>query len=417
MRSLPSHDVARSRRTVYGCVLLAAFAGCTPRSAPPVNVLLITIDTLRADRVGCYGYAAPTTPHIDSMAEEGVVFEKAIAQAPVTLPSHASLLTGTYPPTHGVRDNVTYQLSEASLTLAEVLEKQGYETAAFIGAFPLHRRFGLGQGFSHYDDRVGSQREAAAGFFAERRAEAVVDAALEGLGRVKSRPFFYWVHLFDPHVPYDPPSPVRERFRDSYDGEVAYVDSQVGRLLQGLERARLSDETLIVLTSDHGESLGDHGERTHGFFIYDTTMHVPLILRHPSLGRPRRVDGQVRSVDIMPTVLDLLQVPVPREVQGESLRPALAGEPFDRPAYTESYVPLVNFHWSPLRGLRYQGWKYIEAPRPELYDLSRDPDEEDNRFEAEPERAASLRRKLFAMENRFLEASKAAMRRPPDERT
>jgi choline-sulfatase len=401
-----------------GLVLLLTallVAGACQRSTPaPTNLLLITIDTLRADRLGAYGYRTARTPNLDGLAANGALFEQAIAQAPVTLPSHASILTGTYPPTHGVRDNVAYRVTEESLTLAEVLKEKGYDTAAFVGAYPLHRSFGLAQGFSVYDDQFGSQKDAPAGFFAERRASAVLDAARSWLREERSRPLFCWVHLFDPHVPYDPPQPGGG---DPYDEEIAYVDAELGKLFTELKETGLLEKTLVVLTSDHGESLGEHGERTHGFYIYDATLRVPLLFHHPSLGAPRRIDAQVRTVDILPTVLELLGVTVPPAVEGKSLRPALQGESLALPAYAESYVPLVNFHWSPLRALRHEGWKYIEAPRPELYDLKRDPKETANLASAEAERAASLRQKLLSLEKSFSPPAGDKARRSPDEKT
>jgi arylsulfatase A-like enzyme/predicted Zn-dependent protease len=359
------------------------------------NVVVITIDTLRADRLGAYGYQRARTPHIDGIAREGVLFEQALAQVPVTLPSHASLFTGLLPPTHGVRDNTYFRLDPRARTLAETLKEKGYETAAFVSAFVLDSAFGLDQGFDLYDDEVASE-PGSAGTIAERRGERVASSFVSWMERRPAdRPFFAWLHFFDPHLPYSPPGP----FEASYDGEIAYVDAQVGRVLEALEAKGVAGDTLLVITSDHGESLGEHGEKSHGFFVYDATLRVPLILKSVrSLPEGARIASPVRSIDILPTVLEAVKISVPDETEGRSLLPLLAGEAVEPPpVYAECYVSELNFGWAPLVALREDYYKYIDAPRPELYRLDADPGETTNLVDAEPERAARMRSSLLAL--------------------
>ncbi len=403
-------------RMIRGSLLLAlaVMAGCggvRPRAGQ--NLLVITIDTLRADRVGAYGHREARTPHLDGLASEGVVFEEAIAQVPVTLPSHASLLTGLVPPTHGVRDNTYFRLDPEAQTLAEILRAQGYETAAFVSAFVLDSSFGLDQGFDVYDDDVAGRAETA-GTIAERRGELVSRSFESWIEKRSSdRPFFAWLHYFDPHLPYAPPPP----YPAGYDGEIAYVDAQIGRVLEALETEGLGKDTLVVVTSDHGESLGEHGEKSHGFFVYDATLRVPLILKSAaSLPAGERIATPVRSIDILPTVLEALKVPVPEEAQGRSLLSLVSAEATEpRAAYAECYVSELNFRWAPLVALREGGYKYIEAPRPELYDLSADPGETNNLFEAEPERATMMRSRLAEQVEAF--ADSFSSRNQPDPET
>ncbi len=374
-------------------VLAALSAGCGaggPRAGQ--NLLVITIDTLRADHVGAYGYSKGVTPNIDELATEGVLFEKSLAQVPVTLPSHASLFTGLLPPTHGVRDNTYFRLGSEARTLAEVLKAKGYETAAFVSAFVLDGAFGLDQGFDLYDDQIEETAETA-GIIAERRGELVTRSFVAWFEkRASDRPFFAWLHFFDPHLPYAAPPP----YPAGYDGEIAYVDAQVGRVLETLEAKGVADDTVIVVTSDHGESLGEHGEKTHGFFVYDSTLRVPLILKSArSFPEGERIAAPVATIDILPTVLETLEVPVPDEARGRSLLPLMEGEVVEAsPAYAECYVSELNFGWAPLLALREEGYKYIDAPRPELYHLDSDPGETTNLFEREPERSAGMRARL-----------------------
>jgi arylsulfatase A-like enzyme len=384
-----------SRRLLAALILLAAGAGPSPRAfarpgailnAPPgaaagFDILLVTLDTTRADRIGAYGHAGAATPVLDALAAGGVRFAEAVTVAPETLPAHATLLTGLLPPRHGVRINGENRLEQRHVTLAEVARSRGYETAAFVSAFVLDARFGLDQGFDHYDDRV----EAAEGpVFAsgtnERRADATTDAALLWLrARDRARPYFVWVHYFDPHAPYEPPSPFAARFPGSpYDGEVAFVDAQLGRLLAGLDALGRRDRTLVIVASDHGEGLGDHAERTHGVFLYGSAVRVPLVVSSPRLfPRPAVVDNTVVSLaDLAPTILDLLGVEDPPPRDGQSLI-ATKADP-ERGAYVESLAPYLDFGWAPLFGLRTLRRSYVLAPRAECYDLREDPGESRN---------------------------------------
>jgi arylsulfatase A-like enzyme/tetratricopeptide (TPR) repeat protein len=373
-----------------GWLLFAlALAGCKgPAPRAGQNVLVITIDTLRADRLGAYGYSRARTPSIDRLASEGVLFEDVVVSIPVTLPSHASLFTGLAPPTHGVRDNTYFRLDSEAETLAELLKARGYETAAFVSAYVLDSSFGLAQGFDVYDDDVPTKGETP-GTVAERRGEEgrrAFESWIEK--RSPERPFFAWLHFFDPHLPYAPPAP----YPAGYDGEVEYADAQVGAALQALERKGLSKNTLVVLTSDHGESLGEHGERSHGFFVYDATLRVPLIMKSASsLPSGKRVAAPVRAIDVMPTILEALAIPA----GGRSLLPLVRGEESESPpAYAECYVSELNFGWAPLVALRDGGYKYIQAPRPELYDLASDPGETKNLAGEDSDRVERMRQRL-----------------------
>ncbi len=377
---------------------LALLAAAGPLPAP--NLLLVTIDTLRADRVGAYGFAAGATPALDALAREGVLFEDAVAHVPQTRPSHACLFTGRLPFEHGIRDNFSKPLDPGTPTLASILKERGYATGGVIGAYPVSRDSGLQRGFDVFDDpfaaasSVATRRDRS-----ERRAQEVVDRALEWLRAPRTTPFFAWVHLFDPHAPYDPPPPFRQRFaKDLYAGEVAYADSQVQRLLAWIEGAGARESTLVVVTSDHGEGLGDHGENEHGFFVYDTTLRVPLIMRWPGrLPAGLRVGGQFRGVDLLPTLLELLGHP-PTPTSGVSraglLRPG--GKLPDNEAYVESLYASLHFGCAPLRGLRAEGWKYIDAPRAELFRLTEDPAEARNRIDDRASVAAAMRTRLLA---------------------
>ncbi|MGH2795295.1 MAG: sulfatase-like hydrolase/transferase, partial [Actinomycetota bacterium] len=351
-----------------------------------LNVLLMTLDTTRWDRIGAYGDAGATTPNLDRLASEGVLFEQTIAPAPLTLPAHSTMFTGLLPPRHGVRDNGGYVLDPSHKTLASALKASGRQTGAFVGAFVLDGKFGLDAGFDVYFDRfdVSRQRSVSLGSIS-RRAGEVVDNAMPWIERHASSPFFAWVHFYDAHTPYEPPEPYLSRFRDRpYAGEIAYVDSQVGRLLQWLDARGLSDRTIVVAIGDHGESLNEHGEATHGLFIYESTTRVPFIVRTPYSGtRGRRVPGLVRTEDVMPTLLELVGEQVPTGVEGRSLAPLLAGASNDLnlAAYSESLYARNHYGWSELRSLRAGRFKFIAATRPELYDLERDPRELRNLYD------------------------------------
>jgi len=381
---------------------------CGPTAAGPVpqNVLLITLDTTRADHLGAYGMGAGVTPCLDQLAGEGVVFEQALSPVPITLPSHSSILTGMYPPFHGVHDNGTFYLPAACVTLAETLSERGFETGAFVAAQVLARRYGLNQGFDEYPDVVASSAESG-GHGLELRAAAVVDRALTWLTGVGDAPFFAWVHLFDPHKPYSPPPEFEQRFPgDPYLGEIAYVDSQVARLREHLVRHDQLDDTLIVVTADHGEGCGEHGEVTHALLTYQSTLHVPLIWRHPVLAAATRVTIPVSLVDVAPTVLGLLELPMPQmpRMHGVDLFDREARE-VERDLYFESEFALHNFGWSPLRGIRTGDHKFIAAPRSEFFDLARDPAETTNLLDPEDEREEALLRRLEGLRKLLAEGS------------
>jgi arylsulfatase A-like enzyme len=354
-------------------------------------VLLITVDTLRADRVGAYGDAAARTPHIDGLARAGVSFESAFAASPITLPSHTTLMTGLVPPSHGVRGNGSFRLGSGPRTLAEALRARGLRTAAFVGAFPLDHRFGLARGFEHYDDAL----ERAPGLhfeFPERGADKVVESASAWLVAT-SGPVFVWVHVYDPHAPYDPPAGFRGE--DPYRGEVAFVDAALEPLLAAWD-AR-PGPSLVVLTSDHGEAFGEHGEESHSLFVYDTTLRVPLILRGTGLPAGVRVSGAAGLVDLAATVTDI--VGMTEGLPGTSLRPRWTtplASPSPSALYAETLAPALDFGWSDLRAWRAGRYKYIKAPRPELYDLAADPGEEHDLAAHQPARVQSMARALAA---------------------
>jgi len=371
-------------------------------SAGPPSVLLVSIDTLRADHLGSYGYQPAATPVIDALAARGLRFEQAETVTPLTLPAHTSLLSGTFPAFHGVRDNGSFYVGDEITTLAEVLKARGYRTGGFIGAYVLDHRWGIAQGFDHYyDDFDLSRFEMAAGLdAAQRPGREVVDHALAWLAAQGSQPFFAWVHLYDPHSPYVPAEPYRSRFpatmEGAYDGEIAATDAQVGRLVDFLSTNRRLENTVIVVVGDHGESLGEHGEQQHGFFIYDSAVRIPLIVAGP--GVPiRAVPDQVRIVDVMPTILDLTGVAVPAAVQGVSLMPLGRGKPLDLLGYSETWYPRYHYGWSELTAVRDGRYKFIAAPRRELYDTQADPGELHDVAASNPRVADALERALGEM--------------------
>ncbi|TMB54282.1 MAG: hypothetical protein E6J47_08285 [Chloroflexi bacterium] len=358
-----------------------------------LNVVLVTIDTLRADRLGCYGFAGIETPEIDRLAREGVLFERVTTAVPLTLPAHASIFTGLLPPHHGVRDNGGFFLDASKTTLAERLRGAGYATGAFVGAWVLESKWGLARGFDTYADKfdLSKYRVISLGTV-QKKGDEVMDGALAWLETVRKRKFFAWVHLYDPHTPYDPPEPYRSRHPgEPYLGEVAYTDHVVGRLLDWLRNGGLMERTLVVLTADHGESLGEHGEATHGFFIYGSTTQVPLIVRTP-WGHRGRNRSPVASVDIFPTVLDLVGVAPEGAIDGRSLVRAVMDRAVEvgHASYVETYFPRYHFGWQHLRGLRDGVHQFVEAPRPELYDLEKDPGETTNVYKAYRRRAEEL---------------------------
>lgn len=343
------------------------------------NVVLISIDTCRADRLSCYGYSAPTTPNIDRLADRGVLFLRAQSTNPMTLPSHCSMLTGTIPPYHGVHYNLD-RLSDAdNETLAEILQRNGFRTGAVLGAFPLEARFGLNQGFDNYDANFGEHSRGRAAI--ERKASEVSRLASDWLEKNGSEPFFLFLHYFDPHDPYEPPAEFSAQFSDDrYVGEIAYTDSCIGQVVDRLRSLGLLESTLIVVTADHGESLGEHQERTHAYFAYQSTIHVPLIMVAPTGTGKLRVEQPVSTVDIVPTILSLLGVPVPPQVQGADLSAYLSGgTPASEPRYlySESWAP-AKFGCCYLRGLLHDNWHYIWSINPELYDIQKDSGEAEN---------------------------------------
>jgi arylsulfatase A-like enzyme len=360
-------------------------SACTP-GASVDRVVLVTIDTLRADHLGCYGGKWTKTPALDALAERGVRFETAISPAPLTLPAHASLMTGLDPPRHGVRNNSTFRLDGGIPTLAERMRDRGFATAAFIGAVVLDRQYGLARGFDHYDDRMDPRRAAGEFGFAERSADRVVDSAIAWLETAPER-FFLWVHLYDPHAGYKPPSRyLAGSPSHPYAGEIAFADAELGRLVDRVRAHWDERRTLFVVTSDHGESLGEHGEMTHSLTIYDATQRVPLILCGAGFREGGAEQSPVRLVDLTPTILALARAEPLRDADGRDL---LANPP-DAPsqqslAYMETLVPQLDLGWSPLLGVRSARFKYIRAPRPELYDLALDPRETRNLVQARPE--------------------------------
>ncbi|HUL71673.1 MAG TPA: sulfatase-like hydrolase/transferase [Vicinamibacterales bacterium] len=362
---------------------------------PDRNVLLVTIDTLRADALGAYGGRA-TTPNLDKLAAHGARFDFAHSQAVVTLVSHASILTGRYPYEHGIRDNSGYRLAPTQPTAATLLKKQGFATGAFTGGFPLDHRFGLNVGFDVYDDHLN--QATAESSERERRADLVVAAALDWIGKQPGK-WFAFVHVYDPHAPYQPPGEWASRFAsEPYLGEVSWTDSALGALFD-----RLSTQprpTLVVVTGDHGESLGEHGELTHSLFAYESTLHVPLIVseirgagapaaRTPAV-RGVQIETPVRHVDILPTLLDASGAPVDPALPGASLRGVIAGDGSDRPSYFEAMTSAVTRGWAPLRGVLVGREKYIDLPITELYDLTRDPEETTNVVTVRTDRAQVL---------------------------
>ena len=397
------------------CVFVPAAGAVPPKK--PWNVLLITIDTLRPDRLSCYSDKFVQTPHIDTLSEKGALFLKAFAHTPTTLPSHTNILLGTTPLYHGVHDNQNFIIRDEFLTLAEHLKSSGYATGAFVGAFPLDSRFGLTQGFDVYDDNYGSKNYQEFSYV-ERRAEIVVQKAMDWL-ESREKHWFLWIHCFDPHQQYDPPEPFKTEYKDApYNGEVAYVDRELGKLLAFLQKNRWEENTLVIFTGDHGESLGQHGESTHGYFAYNSTIWVPLIIAFPG-GKPLVVDQNVCHVDIYPTVCDLLGLPTPDYCQGISLEPVLRGKKVDdlasRAIYFESLYPYYNRGWAPLSGIIQGDSKYMDSPIPELYDLNLDFDETEN--QAEGKQLDSYRNRLERLREEQTFSGKASAGKKADRDT
>ncbi len=378
--------------------------------ASSYNVLLITLDTTRADHLGCYGYPRAKTPSLDGLAREGIRFARAYCPAPVTLPSHISILSGLYPIAHGVRNN-GHHLPSGIRTLAGILRGRGYATAAFVSSFSVDSRFGIDRGFDVYDDTFQPQASLKSAD-AERRAEGTFDRFSRWLENNWSNRFFAWVHYYDPHLPYDPPPPYKEEFADRpYDGEIAYMDDYVGAILDRLRTRGILEKTIIVVAGDHGEGLGDKVEIGHGIFLYEGTLRVPLIFHNLKiLPRPRVDESAVRLVDVAPTILELVGLKDEAAgMQGQSLVPRLKGKAGkDLDSLIETFFPRENFGWSELVGIISGPWKFIQAPRPELYDLKNDPEEKKNLYELEANKSAALKAKLESGLLRLGSGSKAS---------
>ncbi len=406
---------AISRLILVVPLVLPAFAG--PGTAPPrrLNLLLITIDTLRADRVGALNPKSSLTPNMDRLASRSVVFTRAFAHTPMTLPSHTNILLGATPSFHGVHDNADFMVRGEFLTLAEYLKARNYATGAFVGGFPLDSYFGLDQGFAVYDDafrkREGGIDDGTADL-GERPAAEVWRVAQKWL-RAQKTPWFLWIHFYDPHDPYDPPEPYRTRFaRDPYDGEVAYTDAVLGDVLDALRELGAEETTAVVFTGDHGESLGEHNEDTHGFLAYNATMWIPLVVRAPGIA-PRIVGQNVSHIDIFPTVCDILGIERPGSLQGASLLPLMRGRKIpERPVYFEALTPYYTMGWAPLRGFIDGTKKYIDSPLPELYDLGKDFGE--TRNVAGETDVAALRKSLEAIVRSQASEESAKAERAPD---
>ena len=367
---------------------------------------MITIDTLRADHLGCYGYQYIRTPNIDALAGDSARFERAYTAVPVTLPSHTVMFTGTYPMLSGMHDFAANRLSPTQPTLASVLKEHGYATAAVIGSAVLDSRFGLNHGFDFYYDHFDFNRLQESNLEEmERPGNVVADVTLDWLSKNYNKKFFLWMHLYDPHYPYRPPAPYASEYKGRpYDGEIAFADAQVGRLIRFLKSKGLYNNTLIVLSGDHGESLGEHGEKTHGFFIYNATLHVPFIVHLPgnhSQGPPssNRISELVSLADLMPTVLNAVKVEVPPQVQGHSLLPLIKTGQTDeqRSLYAETFLPRLHFNWSELRGVETKNYHFIDSPQPELYDLTKDPGETQNLYQNKKAVGEEMRARLTAL--------------------
>ncbi len=428
----PKQATSAARRTARAALALASLAAVAVLSwmawawhgarslarDPGLSVLLVSIDTLRADALGCYGNPRAETPWIDRLAREGVRFTNAHAHNVVTLPSHANLLSGRYPLEHGVHDNTGFRFPEATPTLATLLKARGLRTGAFVSAFPLDARFGLARGFDVYDDRIGGGEWRGSFAMPERPGARTVAEAVRWLGSPGGPQAFAFVHLYEPHFPYTPPEPFASRFHDApYQGEVAAADAALGPLLRPLLEAGRAARTLVLLTADHGEALGDHGEATHGVFAYEATLRVPLVLWAPGLLRAGVVAEPVRHVDVLPTVLDLLGAQAPPGLPGRSLGPLLVGaRADDRSSYFEALSCSFNRGWAPLRGLREGDLKYVDLPIPELYDLAADPGETRDLAPSRPGDVGRLRARVERLRQDERPAARVAESREAVER-
>ena len=406
--------------TLTAVILLAGLAwGWVLWRQPRVNVLIVTLDTTRADRIGCYGHQGALTPVLDGLAERGVLFEHAYTPAPLTLPAHASLFTGLYPPEHGLRTNGKDRLGDEIPTLATVLRGRGYDTAAFVASFVLDSKFGLERGFQTYDDDMTGTAPADEALHRNRNGDVVVDQALQWLEGRTDQPFLCWVHLYDPHAPYvDHQDLFGDQFRDRpYDAEIAFVDRQIARLLDFLKARKLTDRTLVVVVGDHGEGLDEHLERRHGQMLYQSTMHVPLIVSRPgSLPQGQRIATPVSLVDLSPTILNSTGGTLPGPISGQSLSGLMRGQALaSRGLYGTTDETFLESGWSPLRSLTTDKWKYIRTTRPELYDLIADPHETRNLAGEQAAQMQTLEQQLTELEMTLTQRQGTAVQLSPAE--
>ncbi|MBU1701119.1 MAG: sulfatase-like hydrolase/transferase [Candidatus Eisenbacteria bacterium] len=379
-------------------ILSMALPSCSKAPQKPApSVILISIDTCRPDHLSCYGYPHNTTPRIDAFARDGIRFKNTVSAVPMTLPSHCSMMTGIYPLVHGVHDNLSYRLHDSATTLAEILREHGYDTAGIIGSFVLDSRFGIQQGFTLYNDRLNSSLAADKSSGSERKAQEVTRLAEAYLQKSHNRPFFLFLHYYDPHDSYLPPEPYASAHPGRpYDGEIAYTDHCIGEVLDKLKELEIYDSSLIIITADHGEGLREHEELVHGYYIYQSTLRVPLMIKPPHASNPRELDGPASLIDIPPTILGQLGLEIPEIMQGIDLLAeggAVSKGETTRYLLCESLIP-TKFGCSPLLGVITEDWKYIQAPRAELYNLKTDSAELDNRLSAEPRHARRLSARL-----------------------
>ncbi|MEK7485829.1 MAG: sulfatase-like hydrolase/transferase [Planctomycetota bacterium] len=384
-----------------------------PVPAKKKNLIVVTLDTTRADRLGCYGYDGNTTPFLDALAQDSIVFENAITPVPLTLPSHSTLFTGIYPLGHGVRANIAFQLPDEVQTLAEILKSESYETSAFVSAIVLDQKAGLSQGFDHYDQKFPMRQP-------KRNAEETFQAVQKWmLSRKTEQPFFLWVHLFDPHYPYEHPEPYKSQFPTSpYNGEIAFLDVEFGKFVELLKKRELYEDTILTVVGDHGESLGEHGEISHGYFAYDCTLKVPWILKLPNqLHSKRRISAQVRMIDVLPTLLHFLEIEPGPKVQGMDLAPFFEEKSSfpELVAYSETYYPFYQYGFAPIEVLRTASYKLVDTVPVELYDLQTDRDETKDVSKTHPELVKSLKEKLQIQKETYSRAIHAESE--PDEKT
>jgi arylsulfatase A-like enzyme/tetratricopeptide (TPR) repeat protein len=386
----------------------------------PVNVVLITLDTVRADHLHCYGNSKIKTPVIDGLARDGVLFEKAVTQTPLTGPSHASIFTGENPNVHHVRDTGGFALQPSSVTLATTLRQSGWDTAGFVSATVLNRQFGFNQGFVTYDDQIPETVDKNTGELAAARpANVTVDHAIRWLNQQSGKPFMVWLHLYDAHQPYRPPEQFRKQYpSDPYDAEIAFEDHELGRFLDLVRKKSPAGKTLILLLSDHGEGLGQHGENGHGIFLYDSTIRIAWIMDGPGIPAGVRVQQQAREIDALPTVLNLLGGTASSAIQGTSMVPAFSGKNVPTTySYEETLYPKINMGWSELRGIHTAHWMYIRAPRPELYDLDKDPGELNNVIAAQPKEYREMEAQLKLLSRLGDNKTETVNTQPMDQKT